>query len=55
MTDPKQAKCLTDPSWKFYRDTDVARTFRRIRARMKAEADKQQQAANVRPMKARAK
>lgn len=50
MNNPKQAKCY-DKGWRYYSaaDTDVARTFQRIRKQMKEEAAKP---ANVKPIRA---
>jgi hypothetical protein len=50
MTDPKQARCL-DPEWKFYRDTDLDRTFRRVRRQMKEAEQAKPIPVNVRPIK----
>lgn len=48
MTDPTKAKCLTDQNWKFYKDTNLKRTFDRIRREQKQA---QAKPANVTTLK----
>ena len=55
MTKPLKALCL-DPKWRYYpaSDTNVARTFARVRRQMKEEAEAAA-SVNVRPLKKEAK